>query len=897
MANSGRTPYEILGVETDINYVALRPIYRTAIHDYKSGKITARDFRCKVRAYETLSDFEKRKRYDSTKKWISDLPLAKYTVQQLAAESSLQATLEQRLKGASLSQMNAQDPVTGHTALYCAARAGHVEGVKFLTKNGAESDLPQRTGSTALHVAAFYGNADAVRCLLENGADYRITNSGKSTAEREAFNDEVKQVFVEMKKTPYVRVAANEIDWFSKNLLDQHIDEQYYLQRQTLLHCASKKGYFDLVRLLVERFSAYLDITDVNQNSALHLAAYGGHLTIVEYLLSRGSNPTLKNQWGTTAEEEGVEHGRNITRLFQGMREKDIFEMARQGTEWWFHYYFNDASPDAVDSKGTSVLYHACRYGQYTVAKWLLGKGANVNARMSEAPRSTALHTAKYHGFLTIIELLLEYDADVTIKNDFKVNALDEQIEETVDQVTSKKINELVREYRENLKSQKLIDVHVYLNGADDGKPVTKIQLQLRDTYSNLVTALPSHLANGLDHFSVARRALKFESIDTTVISAVCRARHMNSRYLDLPICLTLHKEPATGYGAGHVIRAEHKVEFRTLIKQFGGKATSHRYLVKSSSPTDKQMFKVDDLIFTFSGSPCTQDVEFQVEVLFQPDPAIFGLPGCIYLFETTVATETMKLNEHPLVSLNKGQQDTNLYTLLSPCPYWFRSNTRKIRLPTLEGFHAIIRHPSIIRDQLTIPADVLMSAALNQPLSTRYSPVPCTCLVLQVQDTVQFPEKAYHGTSIFVVQSILMDGLVVPGTVTSAGKLINPPRNHIARGRAAFNVPDFAAAVFLSPSVHYSSDSVYAIPFSDGDRTLIPVLECSVRKHSYRSFKSTVPTYKAHPQDDLATIEWRVTDPTNIVINAVLFIPQNISLQASKEERMKSLEPELDSL
>src|SRR6185312_11886227 len=110
------------------------------------------------------------------------------------------------------------------------------------------------------------------RCLLESGADYRIINAMDNTAESEAFNDDVEQVFVELKQNAYVRVAANELDWFRQNGLKQHQDTEYFAQRQTLLHCASKKGYFDMVRWLVEERSAQVDLVDVNGNSALHLA-------------------------------------------------------------------------------------------------------------------------------------------------------------------------------------------------------------------------------------------------------------------------------------------------------------------------------------------------------------------------------------------------------------------------------------------------------------------------------------------------------------------------------------------------------------------------------------------------------------------------------------------------
>src|SRR5690606_5171391 len=121
------------------------------------------------------------------------------------------------------------------------------------------------------------------------------------------------------KEIPYVQAAANKLQWFKDNIhnLNQHIDEQYYAQRQTLLHCASKKGHLNLVHWLVEKCSANLDIVDINLNSALHLAAYGGHISVVEYLLNRGANSLLINKSKMTAEQEGEYHGNAILELFQ----------------------------------------------------------------------------------------------------------------------------------------------------------------------------------------------------------------------------------------------------------------------------------------------------------------------------------------------------------------------------------------------------------------------------------------------------------------------------------------------------------------------------------------------------------------------------------------------------
>ncbi|CAF1509614.1 unnamed protein product, partial [Rotaria sordida] len=251
------TPYDILGAKKTDNDYQLRLAYRARIHEYKKDRlqnptnrnVAAENFRLICRAYETLSDHDKRKEYDQDEEWIRNIPLNEYTLQQLAAEPELTKQFKIRLQNVTLRDINAQDSRTGHTALYCAARACNVEAVNYLTEQGAEPDLAQRTGSTALHVSAFYGHPEIVRCLLESGADYRIKNRGKSTAEDESSDADVKQMFTDLKTTPFVQAAADQLDWFKTNIsnITQHIDEQYHVQRQTLLHCASKKGYMDLV--------------------------------------------------------------------------------------------------------------------------------------------------------------------------------------------------------------------------------------------------------------------------------------------------------------------------------------------------------------------------------------------------------------------------------------------------------------------------------------------------------------------------------------------------------------------------------------------------------------------------------------------------------------------------
>jgi ankyrin repeat protein len=875
MAASTSTPYELLGIKSSDNDLQLRLAYRARIHEFKEDrlkgsnnrKITTDKFRLICRAYETLSDYDKRKRYDQNKEWVSNVPLAKYTLQQLAAEPDLASELMNRLKNATLRQINAQDSITGHTPLYCAARACNVDAVYYLTDQGAEADLAQKTGSSALHVSAFYGHPEIVRCLLESGADYRIKNSYGNLAESEAFGDDVQRTFINLKKEPFVQAAADQIDWFKANInnISQHIDEQYYRQRQTLLHCACKKGYYNLARWLIDERSANLDIVDINLNSALHLATYGGHASIVKYLLERGANCLLINKWGMTAEQEGIAHGNIITELFRAVRKLDMFEMAANGVDWWFKYHFGDNSPDAVNKEGASLLYIASRCGRTSVAKWLLENGANVDLQLSTGSRSTPLHSAAYHGHLSTVELLLHHGADANIKNQFGETAFDN--------ARSDEIKKLLKKYCENLQENKIITVHLFGDGKSTGnEPLAKIQLHCDATYNDLIKAMPESLRKKYNSFSIARRPLVFNEDNISVLSAVCRARYGKTKFVELPLCITAHESPRYMH-SGHVTSDE-VVDYnlREFQSKFISKCKTSSINIKDQ-PDKTQTFTFGNLSFTFPANCVDEDVSIEVQYIFSPNYDTFHLSECVCLFQTRYCNKGDKLKEMPIVSFS-NESNARLYNWIQPSPYWFTYNTKHTRLPFIGGVHAFVRHVDIIPDVLCLPPDMFIQAAINKPFTSRQNPVPCQCLKIREHNSKVFPHIAYHGTSIGVIPSILMDGLVMPSTVVSSGFRVCPPDNHIARGVSAFNIDDFSNGIFLSPSIYYCSDPAYAVTFSDGDQRLIAVLECSLKENSFGAFPCTVPGYVAHPDDNVKAIEWRLTNPAAIEIISILFIP-----------------------
>ncbi|CAF4907948.1 unnamed protein product, partial [Rotaria sp. Silwood1] len=816
-------PYEILGAnKTDTDY-DLRIAHRARILEFKqyrlqnpeNHKTAAEVFRAFCRAYETLSDHDKRKKYDQNEEWIKNIPLENYTLQQLAAEPDLASELKTRLQKATLREINAKDPQTGHSALYCAARACNVEAVNYLIELGAELDLAQRTGSTALHVASFYGHPEVVCCLLESGADYRKKNVDNSMAEVEAYNADIKQIFIDLKNSPFIQAAANQLDWFKDNInnITQHIDEQYYVQRQTLLHCACKRGYIDLVRWLVDERKANLDIVDINENSPLHLACYGGHESVVEYLLDKGANPLLLNKWCMTAEQEGSMYGTTITDLFESMRKRDMFDMAAKGIDWWFEYYFGDQSPDTINDKGVNLLYVACRNGQISVAKWLLEKGANVNIKLLTESESTPLHEAVSHGHVSTVELLLSYGADTNIKNKDSLTAIDiARIDE---------VQQVLIQYQANLEGNKFFFIHLYDDDAESGnEPLAKLQLSCHATYNDLLQAMSDSMRDKYTNFSIARRPLNFEEDGTTVLSAVCRARYGKTKFVQLPLCITAHQRGLSTHS--DLIRSEElpSHSMREIDNKF--RANSRSSSIQIRGPlNENHTFLLENLSFTFAKNCTNENVLIDVDYIISPDLDVFNLPECICVFRTRYHDKSGKVNDMPIVSF-VGEPNARLYNWVQPSSYWYSYRTRQTRLVTIGETHAFVRHVDIIPSLLSLPPDMFIQPVMGQPFEDRSEPISCRCLKIREHNKNEFPHIAYHGTNIKVIESILIDGLVMPSTVVSSGLRICPPSNHIARPTSAFGIADFSNGIFVTPSIYYCSDPAYAVTFTYNDERLI---------------------------------------------------------------------------
>lgn len=154
------------------------------------------------------------------------------------------------------------------------------------------------------------------------------------------------------------------------------------------IHEAARDGDLDGVVSALALDPNLVDTTDDDGMTPLALAAWNGHLDLVQNLLERRADPDVRNHNGLTPLFCAVDRARGELSML----------LIRGGANLGTRGY-----------RGRTLLHMAARSGDAGVARTLIRRGADVNA--ADISGVTSLDLAVWHGHLDMEELLVDNGA------------------------------------------------------------------------------------------------------------------------------------------------------------------------------------------------------------------------------------------------------------------------------------------------------------------------------------------------------------------------------------------------------------------------------------------------------------------------------------------------------
>ncbi len=168
----------------------------------------------------------------------------------------------------------ANNDCRGMTPLHAAARSGNLQIVELLMKAGADKNALCQRGCSALHYAAAVGNIQIMKLLLglNENTNFISIRREDNTSENEAFSLEV----------------ATQINRKDKEQL-------------TPLHFAAERGHLHVVEFLLSMGSdLHISAFGWDTGTPLHYAAREGHAQVVQALLDAGAKVDARTRSRST---------------------------------------------------------------------------------------------------------------------------------------------------------------------------------------------------------------------------------------------------------------------------------------------------------------------------------------------------------------------------------------------------------------------------------------------------------------------------------------------------------------------------------------------------------------------------------------------------------------------
>lgn len=221
------------------------------------------------------------------------------------------------------------------TALHAATEHRRLAIMQLLIDAGADVNARMRSGRTPLMLAAKHSTADAANLLADNHADIQAKdNDGLSALGHAVYHQkpDVAANLLARGANPedgfcFIRACSNRDVKMIALLIAHGVDTKVVSgsYHQHPVHILAQHGCVEGFNLITAAQGiADIDARQSNDgNTALHLAAIGGHVGMVEALLKAGAGTQLDNNEGLTAEAAAMKRDKQQTaRLIRSHREE-----------------------------------------------------------------------------------------------------------------------------------------------------------------------------------------------------------------------------------------------------------------------------------------------------------------------------------------------------------------------------------------------------------------------------------------------------------------------------------------------------------------------------------------------------------------------------------------------
>ncbi|GIY30595.1 hypothetical protein CDAR_461182, partial [Caerostris darwini] len=325
----------------------------------------------------------------------------------------------------------------GFTALHLGALFGDLSFVEYcIQKNVSDINVKNNEGSTPLHLASRGNFQHVVSFLIDKGAEINAKDNNCHTALYFACINNYKDVVhIFINKETKDKLGCKEriqlllnavINGYNDivNILFQNtvFDVAELENEHHLLHEAASAGYRRIVESLLKR-GFHVD-AQRDSYTPLHTSVQFNHLSIAQFLLSKGANQTVKDKVGRTPLHLAVVYN-NIEMVETLLNaEADAFITENNKKSITEHQSVNnrlDVIKILIQKKeshvtfkinGNTLLHLSALDGSLKMTKYFVDNGADIHAKENRGYKP--VHVAAERGFKDIVELYLDRGVHVS---------------------------------------------------------------------------------------------------------------------------------------------------------------------------------------------------------------------------------------------------------------------------------------------------------------------------------------------------------------------------------------------------------------------------------------------------------------------------------------------------